>query len=880
MKIIKCYIENFGCLQEFTYDFEEGLTTINEMNGWGKSTFAAFIRAMFYGIPGSGNKKNLDEKERIKYNPWQGGRMGGNLVFTLQGKDYKLERSFGKKEKDDTFILYDNKTNIESFDYTSNIGEEIFGIDREAYAKSAYISQNEIGIGTNDSINAKLGNLLDSDNDINNFDTAIKKLSEAKKKYKMVGKRGTIAVAEQKIAEKKILLEKKQSIKEALEERMKQVNVERDEKEVLQNKLIAVKEKVNEAAKYGENKEKKKQYDSLVLQINEKINQVKQIQDFFKDERPSKEDLKVCQDAITILEQLRGEQKSYLLTSEEMEILKMFEERIAEGVFSEESLNAIEERNRKNQDLQIKIEDGKLTEEENKKKEEGDQIFRNGTPSEDEISKYTSYIPEIHQLETEIARNEGMRKKEGLEISNKKNPRMLILLFSIFFIIASVVLISVSFQIYGFLSLLSLLVGMFLLFLFLVQRKKIVKQENEEAKKLEKELENEKHRRNELIQKHDDLETKLDHFIKQFMEKKYRGSYMESLMWIREKTSNYGMLIEKTKRMDYKEIEEERKEHKKRIQSFLKSMNETEFLKEEFWSEGLKNIRRNYNVFLSLREKKGRLEKNKEKIESYEQLVYKFLNKFKIEQKDENVLAFEEIKKKKDTAERLENEIIELQKQKTEKSEQVDFAQWKLLETKDLDLEHLREEERDLEAEKDETIEREKKIQQRIDEKLAEFDGLKEVEDEVLELEEQKEKDQEKLEVLEGTIKYLLEAKELFSSHYLKGLRKSFEKYMDMIGSTKLEGAIIDAKMEVKINRKGALRHLDSFSRGNKDLVNVCARFALIDALFEQEKPFVILDDTFVNFDKDVLKKVLELLQEIASTYQVIYLICHESRAI
>ena len=50
MKLLKCYIENFGVLQNFKYDFYDGLNTIKENNGFGKTTFATFIKSMFYGL--------------------------------------------------------------------------------------------------------------------------------------------------------------------------------------------------------------------------------------------------------------------------------------------------------------------------------------------------------------------------------------------------------------------------------------------------------------------------------------------------------------------------------------------------------------------------------------------------------------------------------------------------------------------------------------------------------------------------------------------------------------------------------------------------------------------------------------------------------------
>ena len=37
MKLIKCHIENFGKLSDFTYDFTDGCNTVCEENGWGKA---------------------------------------------------------------------------------------------------------------------------------------------------------------------------------------------------------------------------------------------------------------------------------------------------------------------------------------------------------------------------------------------------------------------------------------------------------------------------------------------------------------------------------------------------------------------------------------------------------------------------------------------------------------------------------------------------------------------------------------------------------------------------------------------------------------------------------------------------------------------------
>ena len=192
MKLIKCYIENFGKLHNFEYNFQDGLNIIKEENGFGKTTFATFIKAMFYGLDTSANVKT-EKSERKKYMPWQGGTFGGNIEFEINGKRYRIERFFEKKASEDTFKLYNLETNLESTDYSSNIGEEIFRINKSAYERSTFIPQGQIQIEMEDSLSAKLGNVLESENDINTSESALKKLSDSKKIYvKDKGKGGLI----------------------------------------------------------------------------------------------------------------------------------------------------------------------------------------------------------------------------------------------------------------------------------------------------------------------------------------------------------------------------------------------------------------------------------------------------------------------------------------------------------------------------------------------------------------------------------------------------------------------------------------------------------------------------------------------------------------
>ena len=71
---------------------------------------------------------------------------------------------------------------------------------------------------------------------------------------------------------------------------------------------------------------------------------------------------------------------------------------------------------------------------------------------------------------------------------------------------------------------------------------------------------------------------------------------------------------------------------------------------------------------------------------------------------------------------------------------------------------------------------------------------------------------------------------------------------------------------------------LEYYSRGYKDLFDLCFRFAIIDTIFKTNTPFVILDDPFVNIDDNKLNSIISSLKELSKEYQIIYMTCSNNR--
>lgn len=190
MLLNKIHIENFGKLSNFSYDFNAGLNTICKENGFGKTTLATFIKAMLYGM-NNRSVKDLSKNERKKYYPWQGGKYGGYIEFEMDNKRYRLERFFGKTEKDDTVTLYNLNNNKEEY-FEGELGEAYFGIDADGFMKSIYFTESETLNFENSSMQTVLSNSVNVMTDMGEYERALSVLDDKRKQYFKNGGGGKI----------------------------------------------------------------------------------------------------------------------------------------------------------------------------------------------------------------------------------------------------------------------------------------------------------------------------------------------------------------------------------------------------------------------------------------------------------------------------------------------------------------------------------------------------------------------------------------------------------------------------------------------------------------------------------------------------------------
>lgn len=304
MKLIRCHIENFGVLSDFDFSFAEGLTTICQSNGFGKSTFAAFIKAMFYGFPRTG-ARNIVENERKRYDPWQGGKYGGYLEFEVQDVSYRVTRYFGKTAAKDTFSLLDLTNRRPSTRFSEKLGEELFQLDADSFARSTYVPQlsaNDMQATT--SIRTKLSNLVDDTNDLRNYDTAEKKLRDYRTKFRAYrGEGGAI----NEIIRERLSLEsdkyKAEQLRPGLQEVVESIDRLNGEKAIKTDAVNNLREKIRLASDQKVRIANQKQLNGLRLEVERKQQYLQEMDEGYPVGYPTAEEIKEQRENLSIIQQ-------------------------------------------------------------------------------------------------------------------------------------------------------------------------------------------------------------------------------------------------------------------------------------------------------------------------------------------------------------------------------------------------------------------------------------------------------------------------------------------------------------------------------------------------------------------------------------------------
>lgn len=827
MKLLNLYVENFGCLSQYELDFQAGLTVLYEENGFGKTTLAEFIRAMLYGFPRAA--KTLDKNRRKKYLPWNGGKYGGNLSFESEGGRYRVERTFGATPKGDTFRLIDLTTNKSSNRYSENLGLELFALDSDSFERSTYLPQlrDEGGFDT-DRLRAKLGDLVEDTNDINNFEKAVTALKS--KRSKLIpyrnGSGGSVAQAQSQVTQIQEALELTRQQQGQMEQARQNVAELEKSGTQLQQELEQLRRQIRQAAQYEKEELLRHQYDQLL----ERQRQAEAHCGDFPNGGPSQHEFALAQERWTAYLNAQTAARLVGLSQEEAEQLRVLEETFSGGVPEEETIERWSRQARVLEAQKLAEAGRGLPEQEQRQLERLERIFASGVPSDGQLAQFRE-------------------KKERAELlcrdNQKSGNRSVGVIASM---IAGLMLGILAWVLQQPMLLAGMGCAALLIVFFWNRQHKARKQTLEarrEAERLASEvamfegrygmtlasLQAECAAYRVLLQREQTLDA--DHTRRQLEhEKEYRVLLSElepycdtvadaerAIAQLREKSRQFRQLQEKQLTVARRrgEIQQQIAELEERISAFLAPYVEPD---PRCFQTQLTQLRRAWEEHCSWCERLDQIRKE----------IAQFL---------------QEHGPVPDCAEMPDRGALEAKEQ-------------------ELALKQSRQMEQMLEQ---------KNLMEQMRSQLA---RIPELQDQLAYWQREKIEGQSNAAILDETVSYLTQARERLSGNYLGTVQKRFDAYQARLGSE--EKAMVNSDLEVGLERQGQTRELGYFSAGQRDLLMLCMRFALVDALFTGEKPMIILDDPFVNLDDAHTLAARKMLDVLAKDRQILYLVCNKSR--
>ena len=239
--IIKRMTASFGCLDGKTLELKPGLNVIAAPNESGKSTWCAFIRAMLYGVDSSERARSGHLPDKLKYAPWSGAPMAGEMDISHAGRDITLRRSTKAANapmREFSAVYTGTEERVPGLDGAS-AGEALTGATREVFRRSAFIGQGESAISGSAELEKRIVSVVSTGEEEGaSWSEADAQLREWQRKRKY-NRRGAIPALEEEIAEGEAQLGRVSATVNDLERRTAELELREREAEERQKALDA-----------------------------------------------------------------------------------------------------------------------------------------------------------------------------------------------------------------------------------------------------------------------------------------------------------------------------------------------------------------------------------------------------------------------------------------------------------------------------------------------------------------------------------------------------------------------------------------------------------------------------------------------------------------
>lgn len=892
MKLIHAHIENFGKLQDYDLHFTDGLNKVVYDNGWGKSTLVAFIRVMLYGFENE-RKRSEVENERKRFEPWQGGTYGGSLVFEQDGKQYRIERVFEKNN--DSFELYDNETNLPMDDYSENIGEELFGIDRESFSRTVFVGQQDCSTEATSQINSKIGNVSAETADMAMFDKAATALHNEQNRISARRATGELAKLRNKIAEKESFIGNKSNLEASYENATRNIAQCQEQIKEQEGIIRACDKQLEEAAEKNRLLADKKDYSTKIEEKNQAENKLKALQAKFPKSAPSLDEIDSIITAAGNANGLTQFAEGTELSREEKKEYVSLQLRFGKGVPSDEELHIIEAAVDQIEELREEKQIGVLSDEDLQEYYDLEKQFSLGVPEEDRINQLiddwntennlnnrlyglnSQYDGLANRLRVAATSKKAEAERKAKEQYDTEKKTALVIMAAGIAVFLLGLFAYLKFNVAWWLLL--LLAGLAVIaygYFLKMPKESMISDIDYEGK----DYENDPNLR-ELADTIQTAKNQLEEI------KETRTSFLTKYGLNHNRADDLGWFYELLEDVRAYNYLEERLHTQVDFQKTLHYLTEpvTDFFEKYKMDDKTGNysgdLFRLKNMLARYQNYKETVKKQKatrNQLENEQLIVKDFLKKYDLKSEEvdltsirDDVIALESAR----TA--FENRKAAVEAFEAEH----DMQAIRLLEDyEEADLDSVKEAKQEANDALGRLFTALKESADNEGKLAASLQEIEEAEEELKALQEQERALAWRQTIVNKTADYLVEAKNNFLKKYLAPMQNAFDQYFELLSGENTDVYELDAQLNISKRANGKLRNVDLLSEGYKDLVGLCRRMAMVDAMYEEEKPFLVFDDPFVNLDDEKLECGLDFMKDISRKYQVIYTTCHTSRTV
>lgn len=846
MKLLSYHIENYGKIHEQDGDFLDGLTCVCERNGFGKSTMASFLKAMFYGLA-SYTKSTKEFTERQRYYPFSGGKFGGNLTFEYEGDVYRIERFFDKKSaRGDECKVYKNGAIYDGFG--EEIGKSIFGVDEESFKKTVFITVDEVEISSTHSINEKLNGTVDG-TDENGFERAIEALDKAKKNLKAArGGGGKINELNEEILKCEVDLKNLRDMHQSLSAIYKQ----RDE---FSSGIQALEERLKRAN--GENLllQKWNTYDRMLAQKQEKERELSSLDLKYPSGLPTVEECGKLEERWQQNNLIQNSLQHVEVPSESAEKLRELEKKFQNGAPMVEDTHEIQE---KISHLTIVETDRKNLEhyQPSDRERELSHRFENGVPSEGELQEKRTLAEEIKRTERMLQdKSAALIQRQSQTDKRKFNGKLCLLVVALILLVGGVA----SWFVLPAAAIALWIVGGVCLVAGLLMKNVNAtmphSNDKDDLLSLQSEL--------------DILKEELLAFTKKYEPSKEDG--VSALAVLEEDVKSYYAQTQAAAQR-LTRCEELAAQASALRTDCVRFLEKYEMPTQDLQA-GLNQLTMELALYRNLQEARINTERKKEEFSHQlthgKNALLDSLKRYGLNVSMATMDGLKEIERAVRGKEALLAEIErlthELEKYQTENglTERPTGEKISVDELQD-SLSELRE--------------KLVKCDRQIADTERQVEGQSDLENELAEKEEKLAAHKEKYQLILDTISALTNAEQALKDKYIAPIKTRFLTYAESLEKVLGEKVSMDKDFKIVFERGGETRNDRHLSAGERTLLALCLRLALLDNMYEGEQPFIIMDDPFVYLDEEHMNRTKELLQLLAEKKQILYFCCHESR--